>query len=103
MVRIAANIEANKLPFLGDDFAGIKVTDGVNNSSRLFCGGFFVLGLGAAYAHHKTENRRCDPTKAFIFFHAITNKSIEWPSPPTTRSLGIGAGYPRLYGIYVRP
>ena len=74
MVRVAANIEANKLPFLGDDFAGIKVTDGVNNAKWLFGGRFGVLGQGATHGSQQTTG--CDeaPSNESDIFHVVTNK-----------------------------
>jgi len=74
VIRVATDIEANKLAFFRCDVFGIKVADGINNAKWLFGGGFFILGQGATHGDHQAKGCDNTPSNESDIFHAVTNK-----------------------------
>ena len=52
MVRVSADVQANKLAFFSGNLGGIKIANGINNAKWLFGRCFFVLRLGATHGEH---------------------------------------------------
>jgi len=55
VVRVTADIKANKLAFLSGNLGGIKVANGVYNAKWLFGGCVFILGLGATHGDQQAK------------------------------------------------